>query len=148
MSAYITNANGVACGSDLPIVNLTGSATIRVKLYEWLLGFSGSPADVATLLMLERTTDAGTGGTSLTINKLDPLTVAATATAKKGTYGVVPTDSDELQTIAINQRATHRWIAREGKEFISTASANNGIMLNSESSGATPAASLHLAWYE
>ena len=137
MNIYSVSA-GVACGSDLPIINVTGSASIRTKIVEWLIGFSTAPADVATLLVFERTTDAGTGGTALTEEPIDPLTVAASSAAVSGTFSTAPTDGNVLQRIAMNQRATHRWVASAGRELVATAAANNGIMLNSESSGATP----------
>lgn len=147
MARYYVNAS-VACGSDLPIINITGSAAIQINLYQLVVGFTGSPADVATLLMLERTTDAGTGGTSLTVNKRAPLTATATGTAKKGTYGAAPTDDAELLALPINQRATHRLLWPDKYPLVSVASANNGIMLNSESSGGTPTLHATMEWEE
>lgn len=145
-NSYSVNAS-VACGTDLPIINITGSASIVVKVYEWIMGFP-AVADVATKFMFERTTGVGTGGTALTENKVDPLTVAASGAAVKGTYTTAPVDADELMLVTINSRATHRWIAREGHEFRSTAAASNGIMLNSESSTGTPNVDATIYWME
>jgi hypothetical protein len=137
VSKYSTDA-GVACGTTLPLINVTGSAAVRSKIYDLIFGFSTAPADVATLIKLLRTTDAGTGGSALTVSPLDPLTVAATTTAKSGTFSGAPTIGAVLMRLAINQRATYRWIAREGAELTAAAAAANGIESRSESSGGTP----------
>lgn len=147
MAKYSVNA-GVAAGTDLPIINCTGSAAIRLRVYEFVVGSVASPADVATKLMFERTTDAGTGGSALTVNKVDPLTVTATGTARSGTFATPPTDTDELLRFSFNQRATHRFISRETCEFVASASAANGIMANSESSTGTPTIDLTMFWEE
>lgn len=149
MSKY--NVNGsAAVGTSLPIVNLTGSASIAVSMYEFIIGFSSSPADVATIFKWMRSTDAGTGGTTISPEPLNPISVAATATAKQGTYGTAPATSGnkELMKLSINQRATHRWLCREGCEFKSTASSANGLMLRSESSGGTPTVDGSFYWME
>lgn len=147
MSLYQCTA-GVAVGSDLPIINLTGSAAIRILLKYLLVSFSGSPADVATLFMLERTTDAGTGGSALTETKTDPLTVTQTAAAVSGTFSAAPTDSDELLGFALNQRSVKEFYLPDGEEQISVASSANGLMLNSESSGGTPTCRATMKWRE
>jgi len=147
MASYFAEA-GVAVGTDLPIINVAGGTSIREKLFEWLISFSTAPADVATLFKIARTTDAGTGGTALTAAKHDPLTVAATGAPKSGTYTTAPTDEGQGQRFSINQRSSQRWTAREGKELISAAAANNGIMLNSQSSGGTPTCEATLNWEE
>jgi hypothetical protein len=145
MSRYFAEA-GVACGTDLPIINIAGGTAVRIQLFELLIGFSTAPADIATLFKLVRTTDAGTGGSALTAAKDDPLTVAATGAPKSGTYGTPPTDEAQGFRFAINQRATHRIVT--DKPLISAAAANNGIMLNSQSSGGTPTADATMRWSE
>jgi hypothetical protein len=145
MSRYFAEA-GVACGTDLPIINATGGAAVRLQLFELLLGFSTAPADISTLLKIARTTDAGTGGTALTVAKDDPLTATATGTAKSGTFATPPTDEAQGFRFAINQRATHRIVT--DKPLISAAASNNGIMLNSQSSGGTPTVDATMRWSE
>ena len=140
-----------AAGTDLPIINLTGSASVRVKIYDVILGSDATPADVAGEFVIDRTTDAGTGGTALTENALDPLTVAATGAAVGGTFSTPPTDTanSNLLMIALNQRATFRWVAAPGSELISTATASNGLMLNCTGmSSGTPNMNAVIFWEE
>ena len=139
-----------AAGSDLGLINLAGAATIRVNVYDVLLGSDATPADQAGEFVLNRTTATGGGGTSLTEVPLDPLTVAATGAATGGTFTTQPTDTanTELLMIAFNQRATFRWVAAPGSELISTASANNGLFLRSVAHSATPNINATLMWFE
>lgn len=139
---------GVAVGSDLPIINITGGTTIQVCLKHVLISFSGSPADVATLFMIERTTDAGTGGSALTEGKGNPLSVTPTGAAVAGTFSGAPTDSDELFGFSVNQRSVKEIYFNDGEELKTVASAANGIMLNSESSGGTPTCRTTMRWEE
>ena len=151
MGRYVV-VHQTPAGTDLPIINLTGSAAIRVKIYDLVLGFDGTPADVAGEFVIDRTTDAGTGGTALTENPLDPLTVAATGAGIGGTFTTAPTDGATpvvLLMIALNQRATFRWVAAPGGELISTATAANGLMLNSTGmSSGTPNTNATIYWEE
>ena len=144
---YTVNA-GVGVGTNLPLINLTGSAAIRLRVYEWLMGFSTGPADIATLIKIVRTTGVGLGGSALTEYKRDPLTVGPTGAAIAGTFTTAPATGDELMRIAINQRATHRWIAAEGKELVAAATADNGIEFLSVSSGGNPTCELTIYWDE
>lgn len=139
---------GVACGSDLPIINVTGGTGVRIGVSHLIIGHSGSPADIATLYTLVRTTDAGTGGTALTEIKTDPLTATPTGAAVKGTYSADPTDSDEVIRLALNQRATHQIILPDGEEVLSLAASANGLMWLSVSSGGTPQCDLTFKWKE
>lgn len=150
MGSYSTR-HQCAAGSDLPIINLTGSASVRIGLFELILGSDASPADLAGEFVVNRTTDVGTGGTSLPSIPLDPLTVAATGAAKGGTFGVAPTDtaSTELLMIPLNQKATFRWAALADRyRIFSIASANNGLMLNCTGHGGTPNMNAVMMWDE
>lgn len=144
-------AHQTAAGTDLPIINLTGSAAVRLKLYDLILGSDATPADVAGEFVVDRTTDVGTGGTALTENPLDPLTVAATGAGVGGTFSAAPADTanSNLLMIALNQRATFRWVAAPGSELISTAASGNGLMLNCTGmSSGTPNMNATLLWEE
>jgi len=135
-------------GTTLPIINLTGSAAVRCGIYDIMIGSDASPADVATEFNVTRTTSVGTGGTALTEEPLDPLTVASTGAAIGGTFSGAPTKGNSLLMIALNQRATFRWVAAPDSELISTASANNGIELESVASGGTPNINATFLWQE
>lgn len=126
-------AHQTAAGSDLGIINLNNGATVRCVLYELVMGSDATPADHAGEFVVNRTTAAGGGGTALTETPLDSLTVAATTAGTGGTFTAQPTDTanTEMLMIALNQRATFRWIAAPGGELIGIASANNGLFLRS-----------------
>jgi len=135
-------------GTNLPIINVTGSASIRCKIYDLIIGSDANPADVASEFNMIRTTDVGVGGTALTPAPLDPLTVAASGSAKGGTFTTAPTTGAVLLMIALNQRATFRWIAAPGSELITSAAANAGIELLSVGSTATPNINATILWEE
>jgi hypothetical protein len=144
-------AHQTPAGTDLPIINLTGSAAIRCKIAHLILGSDATPADVAGEFVIDRTTDAGTGGTALTENALDPLTVAATGAGVGGTFSAAPTDTanSNLLMIGLNQRATFQWWANPGYELMSVATAANGLMLNCTGmSSGTPNMNATLLWDE
>ena len=147
MARYTTN-HQTAAGSPVCIFLLIGTAAIRTKVYDLIIGSDATPADVATEFSVIRHTDVGTGGSSLTIAPLDPLTVAATATGTGGTFSVQPSYGNVLMNLALNQRATFRWVAAPGGEFISTAAASNGIALRSTGSGGTPNINTSVYWDE
>lgn len=135
MARYSVSHN-TPVGSDLDIINLTGAATIRCKLYDMILGSDAGPADNANQYELARSTSVGSGGSALTEAPLDPLTVAATASALGGTFSAGPTEGNVLLEFGLNQRATFRWVAAPGSELISAATANNGLMLSTRGSSA------------
>lgn len=139
-----------AAGTDLPIINLTGSASIRCCVYDVIIGSDAAPADLAGEFVIDRTTDAGTGGTALTENALDPLTVAASGAAVGGTFTTAPVDTanSNLIMLGLNQRATFRWVAAPGGELISAAVASNGLMLLCVGHGGTPNINATLHWFE
>ena len=60
----------------------------------------------------------------------------------------VDTANTEMLMIALNQRATFRWVAAPGGELMTTALALNGIMLNSVGSTGTPNCNATIHWME
>lgn len=114
-----------------------------------IVSASGTPADVAGLFSVFRTTAAGTG-TALTETALDPISPAATV-AGTGNHSVTPTETaaSEMLHFALNQRATFTWWAREGFELISILTAANGIdIANVSMSSGTPNLVGTMHWYE
>ena len=147
MAKYATQ-HQTAAGTTKTIINLVGAATIRPKWYDFILGSDAAPADVATEFNITRTTDAGTGGSALAESPLDPLMVAATGAATGGTFAAEPSAGPILMNVALNQRATFRWVAAPGSELITVATAANGIMCSSVASGGTPNINMTLMWEE
>ena len=132
-----------AVGTDKTIINLfnpVATPTRRAKIAEILLGSVATPADQATRFYVGRTTAVGTEGSGFTPVNLDPggpagECDAGIAHSAEPTY----TASKELLDFSMNQRATFRWVANPGFEFLLAATQNNGAGLKSKSGTGTAA---------
>jgi hypothetical protein len=123
--------------TTVPQAQIVGSTAIRPKIYEWALGSPSTPADQAASWQFKHSSTASTGGTAVTPSPIDPGDPASTATAMVAPSMSAPTLGVVLQEIALNQRASFRWVAAPGKELIGPATANNGItLLNTVLTGA------------
>lgn len=96
----------------------TGAATLkRGWIYEWEVGADGTPnaTDCAIVYDWSRQTAAGTA-TSATPNPLDSAdTAAGLACNVNYTAEGTITAASSLASIALNQRNSQRWIARDEK---------------------------------
>jgi hypothetical protein len=106
---------------------VTSATTIRPEIYDLIIGASGTPGDTAIVWKAQRFTAAGTT-TPYTPNPLDPgdppsLATAGVLASGEPTY----TASLVLFHAALNQRATHRWIADPRGPLKMPATAANGI---------------------
>lgn len=150
--ARYTTSHQTPAGTNLSILVIESSATVRAKIDDIILGSDATPADVATEFALLRHTTAGTGGTATVEKPTDPISAAASCNARGGTmteptYEAVA--SDGLMQLALNQRATFRWVAlREGAEFMTVIGTANGIGLRSIASGGTPNMNCTIGWTE
>jgi hypothetical protein len=138
-------------GTDLPIINLTGSATVRVAVYDIVIGSDAAPADQAGEFDVQRSTDTGTGGTDLNENALDPISDTPIGAGNGGTFTTaVPTitANSSLLMIGLNQRATFRWVAAPGGELFGVLAADDGIILESQAHTATPNINATFHWFE
>lgn len=125
-------------GTNKSIVAVTSAATVRPALYDLVLGCGATPADLAGRFILGRYTAAGTA-TAVTPLPIDPGDPAALA-AGASNHSAEPTYTAGgigLQ-FGLNQRATFRWVASPGGEFMAPATAANGFGLYSSSHGGTP----------
>ncbi len=143
MSKYSTRGSSalVAATSFLSVIAAT---TVRPRVYDIVLSSSSTPNDYSAHFFAQRCSADGTG-TSVTPQPLDFNEVAARATSKK-TYTVEPTltANEILLELAHNQRATTRWVAVPGSEFIIPALAGDGLVLvcNAVSTQFTEAATM------
>lgn len=101
------------------ITAATGATTLRRGwVYDVTFGTDGTPADNAVTYKIDRQTTTGTR-TAATPAPLDAADAAALLTC-----GVVTTieptvtASTQLLEIAMNQRATYRWVAAPGGELV------------------------------
>ncbi len=130
-----------AAGSDLGILAVSSDGVVVPKVYDIVIGSDASPADIATEFIVNRNTSEGVGGNTITPEPLNPLAAAASSTCTGGLYTTtqpVDTAASELLAIALNQRATFRWVAAPGSELVAIATDNNGLFLRSVASGGTP----------
>ena len=129
MARYsIDGAQAVASPDDTTLT-LTADATRprRCKVYDIILGSSATPADNALIRTVQRCTAAGTSS-AVTPLALDPADVATEDDAGEN-HTVEPTytAAAQLLVIAMNQRATYRWVAAPGGELVTPATAANGV---------------------
>lgn len=121
------------------LVSMTGaqSAPRRGKIYDVLVGTNGTPADNYMEWIIQRVTAPSTG-TATTPLPLDPADAAATTltVANSTTEGTV-TAASELFYVGVNQRASYRWVAAPGSEFVWPATSCAGFVLRARSGGYT-----------
>lgn len=116
---------------------VVATTAIRPMVNELEIGVSTTPADQTLQVTLSRHTAAGTA-TSFTPNPLDPADTACVSLGKI-THTVEPTytASQDLLNIYLNQRATFRWVAQDGRECVAPATAANGLGLRNLTSSAS-----------
>jgi hypothetical protein len=127
--SYAINVSAAVGSNSYPqlaIGHTVASPTVRPKIFEFDFGSHATPADQASEVAITRyTTAAPTGGTTPTIGVLDPGDPSAVAVAYANATGGC-TMSTILFMIAVNQRASFRWVAAPGKEFVIPATQYNG----------------------
>lgn len=131
---------GPTAGGAAPqtAVTIIGGTAIRPMVNEIIVGVSTTPADQTYQACVTKFTAAGTAGSSPTPLPLDPGDVASVSTAGI-THSAEPTyaATDDRLNIYLNQRATFRWVAQDGREIVGPATASNGIGTRMKASSAT-----------
>jgi hypothetical protein len=122
----VTGSRSVA-SPTATLLGLTGATTCRTQLNDLIVGSAATPADNALRFLVQRYTAAGTS-TSVTPQALDSgdpssVTTAGVNHTAEPTY----TSGANLIDIAMNQRATQRWVATPGREIRVPATAANGL---------------------
>ncbi len=126
---YSIDGARTTVGSGLAAaLGFTGAATVRPKLYDFVVSASAGPADNVLAWVLQRSTTSGTGGTSVTPRPLDVADPVSISTAIENHTGE-PTYTADLimMNFAVNQRATYRWVAAPGGEIVVPATALFGL---------------------
>jgi len=127
--------------TDATILGLTGGTGVRPRIYDVNVGTSSSPLDNAALLYLQRTTAAGSGGTTPTPTPHDPADPTAEVTAVSDpTSEPTYTATEVLLDIPLNQQVTFHYFTLPEEGFIIPATANAGVGLKTSTvtqSGAT-----------
>ena len=145
------SAAGVSAATAVPKTALTviSAANIRPKIYDILIGSSATPADAQVTYTVQKFTAAGTA-TAVTPEPLEQGDRVATCTSGQ-THSVEPTYTAAgiCFILPVHQRASFRWVARQGGELIIVATAANGIgcKKTAETTG-TPAINCTMMWEE
>jgi len=115
------------------IVSPIASVNSRVRLYEFLFGTIGTPADQVLQFSLDNETGlvAGTNNTTVTPTHTDPGTGTPPSplTTAGGAWTVEPTVGSNFLEAGCNMRQMVRWVAKDGKELIVPAVAMAGVGL-------------------
>lgn len=124
------------------IWGVTATAAVRPSIFDIMISSNATPADNSSEWQLLRYTAAGTS-TAVTPTVADSGDPAATSTCGKN-HSVEPTYSPTvpLLDIAHNQRATVRWVAAPGSEFVAPATAANGFGLQCQGVGGSGVAEI------
>ncbi len=112
------------------VLSYQAATTIRPRFFEFIVGTTGTPADNAIEYRFGRFDTADGTGDALTPAAIDQGDPAALGVAQ-GNHSTEPTyvSGEESFIIGLNQRATFRWIASPGREFVAPASATEGFGL-------------------
>jgi hypothetical protein len=138
-----------AAGTNLTIAEVVAATTTRAWIYDIIIGSDATPADVATEFNLIRGTVSGTPTTTVTPRALDPGNPASLLTLEVGTFtGQTKTSNSAMLNIALNQRATFRWVAVPDGEIVVPATSDNWVGLESIASGGTPNINVTFSWQE
>jgi hypothetical protein len=124
--AVVATIAAVSSAFKTPAV-LTSAATVRPKLYHFILSTLGVAADGVLEWKVQRFTAAGTT-TAVTPVALDPADPAALA-AGGSNASVEPTYTAGalLFDKGLNQRVTYTWYAPQDGEIVLPATAANGV---------------------
>lgn len=130
--------------------NIIATTGVRPQIFDFTVGCEGTPADNSLVWQMARSTQATAGtSTAVTPQPEDSNDPAATATAASN-YTAEPTvvaSTPIWGPMAINQRATYRWVAAPGSEILLPAAAN-GVVAQVKSPGFTGQADIAILYRE
>lgn len=148
-----TNVAQRNCAAAAPQTVLgvtTGGTNLkRPSWYDILIGASAAPADNAILWEGQRSTASGTGTTTTAPQALDGADSASDSSSAQ-THTVDPTFTALaiLFYLALNQRASHRWIGDPNGPLVTPATLNNGIGLWATNPSFTGAINAQVFFFE
>lgn len=125
---YATSGAMALIAADT-VLSIIAATTVRPRMTDLVLSSSSTPNDYSADFQIQRFSADGTG-TGVTPTPLD-FADPASVTTSKHTYTVEPTltAGEILLRVAHNQRATVRWVAQPGYEFVVPALAGDGLAL-------------------
>jgi hypothetical protein len=125
---YVTTG-AMALFAGNSVLSVIAATTVRPRVYDIVLSSSSTPNDYSADFQIQRFSADGTA-TGVTPTPLDFNDPASLATSKH-TYTIQPTltANEILLRLAHNLRATVRWVAAPGSEFVIPALAGDGVAL-------------------
>jgi len=121
-------------------LTVNASTAHRIWLYEINMGNVGTPADLTSMYLIGPTTDAGQSGGAITSTLLSDaagqaarsvfhsnLTTEPTYVNTSTTQGLAVVADGDLLRVPLNHRATYRWVAPPGGEFVAPATTTDGF---------------------
>jgi hypothetical protein len=146
-SGYVSATN--TASATVPMLNLTGGTTTRLRIGDIIIGSNATPADNYAQFALRRTSAAGTTSATFTPTALDPADPAAAAVfATAWSVNPTITASSDLLEVSMNQRATFRWVAAPDSEIIVPATAGAGVALMSVATSGNASYTHTVLWQE
>ena len=142
MAKYAVTLGAAAGPATEEIADISATTTARrVHVYDFVLASSGTPADTGFIWIVQRSTAHGTRGGAVVPAPLDAANAACVADAGQGTYTIATTltAATELLDMALNLRATFRWVAAPGGEMTIPATDNAGLVWICNHASATDA---------
>jgi hypothetical protein len=146
--------------ADSAVTVSSNTATVqRNWIYEINMGNVGTPADLVSIYLIGKiTANNSANATAVTPTLLDEADRAAQAQAfsnhtgeptyQAGTVALnIPTQGDLLR-VPLNHRATYRWVAPPGGEFVCPAVTGDGVGGKSGHASATTDYMIGMHWIE
>lgn len=115
------------------MVEIKGGTSTRISFYDFLFGASGTPSDSTITYAIIRTSGVAGVGAAVVSEALDPADVATTTTNLEDLTTEATTAGIELFELAVNVRASYRWVSAPKGEIIVAATANLGCAFRSKS---------------
>lgn len=106
--------------------HVSRGASRRAKVFDFMFGSDGTPADNVIDLVVRRHTTAPTS-TAVVADSLDPADPAAITTCGENVTAEPTFAGTGLMELPVNQRASYRWVAAPGGELVIPDTANAGI---------------------
>jgi len=143
-----TTYKTICCIAASSQANTTGGSMLRRgKLYDILVGTNGTPADNYVEYRVSRATVSTSSGawagalssvsSGITLDQADISAAGLIAVNSSAETQVTLTSVGDLWYVGVNQRASYRWVAAPGSEFVYPATSSNGLVLQARSGGYT-----------
>lgn len=127
----------------------TGATTLRrAWVYDVMVGADGTPADNALVYKVDRQTSVGTGTAAVGSPLDDGDAAGLIVETVNNTIEPTVTSATQMFELAVNQRASYRWVAAPGGELVVPATNVAGLGLRAKSAAYTSTTTGTLHYWE